>query len=106
VNREERAKQFMPFDALKGLREELKKREEKFLKEPKRELSEQEVISLSQKIITLKKGDIIALTFFYDGHYITIKDKVQRINTAYKYIEISDKKIAFEDLFDIQPTSD
>ena len=106
MNREERAKQFMPFDALKGLREELKKREEKHLKEKKKELSEEEIMSLSQKLIVLKKGDIVAITFFYDGHYITIKDKLQSINTAYKYLEILGRRISFEDLLDIEITSE
>ena len=33
MDRQDRAKQFLSFDALKGLREELKKREERHIKE-------------------------------------------------------------------------
>ena len=42
MNREDRAKQFMALDALKGLREELKKREEQYLRERKKELTEEQ----------------------------------------------------------------
>ena len=42
MNRQERAKQFMPFDALKGLKEALKAKEEKLTRVAKRELSEEQ----------------------------------------------------------------
>lgn len=105
MNRGDRAKQFMPFDALKGLREELKKREEKYLKEPKKELDDQKKMKLSQRIAVLKKGDEIKIVFYYDGHYIELNDTIQAINTAYKYLKICDNKIAFDDLYDIELSS-
>ena len=48
MNREDRAKQFLPFDALKGLREELKRREEIALRTERRQLSEEESERLSK----------------------------------------------------------
>ncbi len=105
MNREDRAKQFMPFDALKGLREELKKREEKYLKEPKKEIDEQKRIELSQRIAVLKKGDEVKIVFYYDGHYIELHGALQMVNVAYKYIKICDNKIAFDDLYDIEISS-
>lgn len=102
MTNEERAKQFMPFDALKGLREELKKREEKYLREKKKELTEEEILALSKKIIQIKKGDTIQITFFYAGHYVVLKEEVEQVNTVYKYIKIKDNKIAFEDVLDIE----
>ena len=41
MNRVERAKQFLPFDALKGLKEELESREEKMSRVPRHELTEE-----------------------------------------------------------------
>lgn len=102
MNREERAKQFMPFDALKGLREELKKREEKRLIEKKIELSEERVLELSQKIVALDKGDQVKITFFYRGHYVELTGKIQAINCVYKYIAINDSRIPFEDVLEIE----
>jgi FKBP-type peptidyl-prolyl cis-trans isomerase (trigger factor) len=106
VNNQERAKQFMPFDALKGLREELKRREEKRLKERKRELSEEEIMELSRKIITLKKGERVKLTFFYDGHYVVVQDKLSEINIAFKYLAVNERRILFDDLLDVETVSD
>ena len=56
MNRQERAKQFMPFDALKGLKEALKAKEEKLTRVAKRELSEEQQEILSEVITQLEKG--------------------------------------------------
>ena len=101
MNREDRAKQFMAFDALKGLREELKKREEKYLRERKKELTEEQATELSQTLSVLKKGDIVKITFYYSGHYVVLTDKIQLISLAYKYISVSDNKIPFDDILEI-----
>lgn len=106
MNREERAKQFMAFDALKGLREELKKREEKYLKEKKRELTEEQALLLSQKIATLQKGDLVKITFFYNGHYVVLPGELQNVNTAFKYLTVNDRRISFEDVFEIEDFND
>ena len=101
MDNKDRAKQFLAFDALKGLREELRRREEKHLRVQKKELTEEKEIELSLKIATLKKGDNIVVTFYYNGHYIDLCGQVQSINTAYKYIEIGGNKISFLDIFEI-----
>lgn len=106
MNREERAKQFMAFDALKGLREELKRREEKMLCVKKEELSEEKIQELSQKIVTLKKGDRLSVTFYYSGYYVRICGEAEEINSAYKYLKICGNKISFEDISDIEKVCD
>ena len=102
MNREDRAKQFMAFDALKGLREELKKREEKYLKEQKHELTEEEMFILSQKIATLQKGDMVKITFFHNGHYVVLPGELDGVNTAFRYLGINGKRISFEDLLEVE----
>ncbi|MBQ3597239.1 MAG: YolD-like family protein [Clostridia bacterium] len=101
MNREDRAKQFLAFDALKGLREELKRREENRLKEKKKELSDERIAELSQRLAVLKRGDRITVTFYYNGHYIDLSGQLQKINVAYKYLEICDNKISFSDVYQI-----
>ena len=91
MNREDRAKQFMAFDALKGLREELKKREEKYLRERKKELTEEKATELSQTLSVIKKGDFVEITFYYLGHYVIVKDVIKSINLVYKYKDKSKK---------------
>lgn len=92
----------MPFDALKGLREELKKREEKRLKEKKKELTEEQILELSKKVAVLKKGDGVAVTFYYDGHYVELTGYITAINTAYKYITVDGAKISFDNIYEIE----
>ena len=53
VNRQDRARQFMPFAALRGYYDKI--REQQRIKEPKRELSETEAERLSYKLNQLKK---------------------------------------------------
>ena len=55
VNREDRAKQFAPFDALKGLQEELRKREERLTRIQKRELSEETQAEIGKELIKIRK---------------------------------------------------
>ena len=56
LSRMSRAAQFAPFDALKGLTEELERRELKKLYTNKKELSEEQEIEISNQLTKLKKG--------------------------------------------------
>ena len=60
----------MPFDALKGLKEALKAKEEKLTRVAKRELSEEQQENLSEVITQLEKGMLVKATFYYKGTWI------------------------------------
>lgn len=49
MTRQQRAKQFMPFDAMKGLKEALAEREERHSRVEKRELSEDTIHSAFER---------------------------------------------------------
>ena len=102
MNREDRAKQFLSFDALSGLREELKKREEKFLRVEKREITEEKALELSNMLSVIGKGDEVSITFYYKGVYVCVNGVVTAVNTAFKYIVINQNKIAFNDIYQIE----
>ena len=51
MTRADRAKQFLPFDALKGLHEELEAREEKMSRVPKHSMTEELVTGMIQSAI-------------------------------------------------------
>ena len=70
MERAERAKQFMPFDALKGFREALEEKERIVV--PKRELSEEQKEELDLKMRQVRKGDIITVEYFHDGEYVPV----------------------------------
>ena len=59
MTREERAKQFLPFDALKGLQEELRHQEWLANRVPRRQLSDEAAALLSRRLSRVKRGDRI-----------------------------------------------
>ena len=101
MNRVERAKQFLPFDALKGLREELELREEKMSRVPRHELTEERMEELSAVLSRIYKGSQIEMTFYRVGHYYNVTGVVTNINIIYRYIQIGEEKIHFDDIFSL-----
>ena len=69
--REDRAKQFMPFAALKGFQEMLKEKERIVV--PRMELSEEQKEELDRKLQMLKQNDIVTVVYFHDGEYVKVK---------------------------------
>ena len=65
MNREERAKQFMPFAALKGYPEALRKKEKVVV--PRAEVSEEYAEVLNRKVKKVKKNDMITVIYFSKG---------------------------------------
>ena len=100
MNRSDRAKQFMPFDALKGLREELKKREEKRLLVDREELSDEKAESMGYDILKAEKGDTVKIKFFNKGRYVSEEGILTEKNFVYKFVAVNGKKIFFDDISD------
>ena len=97
----DRAKQFAPFDALKGLGDALRIKEYENERVQKGEVSEEKAASISRTLLMLKKGDNAQVLYFYNGHYLTICGKV-KLQIEKNLIEIDNKKIDLNDLFDIK----
>ncbi len=104
MNREkvDRAAQFAPFDALKGLQEELRKREEEHSRLDKKELSDEEIEEISKTIVKLEKGDRVRALFFYLGRYVELSGILIDKNTTYKYITVDDSKLFFDDIVKLE----
>ena len=60
----DRARQFMPFDALKGLQEALREKEREI--ESRRELSEESLAELNEQLQRAKIGD--AIDIYIEGY--------------------------------------
>lgn len=97
MDRENRAKQFMPFSALKGYEEALK-REEQILV-PQTELSEDYQAELNEKLQQIQPGDKVTVEYYWNGSYIRMAGVVQKINITYRYLLINDRKINFGRLY-------
>ena len=100
MSREDRAKQFMPFAALKGYPEALRKKEKIVV--PRAELSEEYAEVLDRKLRKVKKKDIITVIYFYNGEYLKKTGMVSRIDETARVLKIVNTKIGFEDIFDIK----
>lgn len=100
MSREERAKQFMPFAALKGYPEALRKKEK--IAVSKMELSEEYQEELNRKLHQIRKNDIVTAVYFHKGEYLQKKGVVSRIDTTARVIQIVNTKIYMDDLYDIE----
>lgn len=98
--REERAKQFMPFAALKGLDEALAAKEKIVV--PKKELSEEMLSELDRKINEVKKGNIVTVVYYFRDEYLKIQGIVARIDESARILQIVNTKIPFDDILEIE----
>lgn len=96
----DRAKQFMPFAALKGLPEALTLKEK--ITVPKIELSEEMAQILDQEMYKLSKGSIATVVYFHKDEYIKITGMVARIDETGRILQIVNTKIPFDDILDIK----
>lgn len=99
-NNLDRAKQFMPFDALKGFREILSSVEKEELN--KKSFSSDFLDVLNDKLKYLKKGMNVRVTYFYDLSYIETSGIVKKIDVVNKVLILLNTKIYFDDIMDIE----
>ena len=101
---ENRAKQFSPFAAIRGLQDALEKKERIIVE--KIELSEEMAEELDRKMQQLEKGRIVTVVYFAGDNYLKKTGIVARIDKSSQVLQIVDTKIAFEDILDIEYTMD
>ena len=99
MKREERAKQFMPFAALKGFQEALQEKEKIVVE--KIELTDERKEELDRKLEEIKKNDIITVVYFSEGEYLKMTGMVSGFNGVERVIKIVNTKIRLEDIYDI-----
>lgn len=99
MSREDRAKQFMPFAALKGYPEALQKKEKIVV--PKVEVSEEYAEVLDRKLRNVKKNDIITVIYYSNHEYLKKTGMVSRIDETARVLKIVNTRIHFDDIYDI-----
>ena len=95
----DRAKQFVPFAALKGLPEALSAKER--ITVDKIELSPEMAEDLDRRMHLLQKGNIATVVYFHKNEYIKITGMVARIDTTCRLLQIVNTKINFEDIYEV-----
>ena len=97
----ERAKQFSPFSALKGLSEALAKKEH--IPIPRRELSEEQTEAINRTLLALQRGEVVTAVR-YDGDrqdYVQLTGMVSEVDLVARVLHIGSYAIPFAELTDL-----
>lgn len=95
-----RAKQFQPFDALKGFREALAEKERDTV--PRKELSPEQEEEIDYMLTRLRQGDVAAVEYYSEGEYRRIMGEVSGISKKDRMLEINKVKILFDDISEVR----
>ena len=97
--REERAKQFMPFAALKGYPEALRRKEKVVV--DKVQVSEDYAEELDRRLRQVQRLDTITVVYFRKGEYIKVQGVVSRIDVTARVLKVVQTKIPLEDILEV-----
>lgn len=100
MTRIERAKQFMPFSALHGFEEIIKRKES--VPTSRRELSEEDAEKLNNAVLGLKKGDLVQAEYYSEDRYVITEGVITALDFTLKFIRIVKTEIQFKDLRNIK----
>lgn len=99
MSREDRAKQFMPFAALRGYEEALRAKERIIV--DKKELSEEKKEELDEMIHLIKKQDIVTVIYYEKDEYLKLTGMISRLDFDSRILQIVGTKIDFDNIFSI-----
>ena len=95
----DRAKQFAPFSALKGLERALRAREAQA--ENRKELTDDAAEDMNGILCTLSPGQTVTVTFYESGSYRSLTGTVEIIDTLSRTMTVEGVKILFSDLYSL-----
>lgn len=91
---EDRARQFMPFAALKGYYDLVQSRER--VEEPFHVLTEEEALALSRTVARLKKGAVVRVVHYEEGAYVATCGVLSQIDTVFRNLTVVKRRIEFD----------
>ena len=95
----DRAKQFAPFSALKGLDEALCQKERVFVEKP--EFSDEAAEELSQKLAQICVGMRVNVVYYSDGECISAEGLVTGIDKTFKKLTVVKTEINMDEIVSI-----
>ena len=104
--RSKRAKQFAPFQALKGLNEAIANKEK--IITPRRELSEDSIAEINRVLIDLSIGSLVTAVYYcdYQKEYQQLTGYVNKVDPVCKCLQIGNISIAFSDISNLLAEND
>ena len=100
MEREKRAKQFAPFDALTGLKDAIRLKEYEHDAKMKKDLSDDIIEKISNNMKLVDKKTIVKIKYFDNGHEIEYVGNI-KLNIIDLYIVIKNKIINFDNILDL-----
>ena len=96
--RSRRAKQFMPFDALRGLKEAIAAKERVI--EPRRYPSEDAIAEINATLLGLHKGQIITVVYYgiYEQVYLQLTGPVTKVDSYWQNLQVGNTTIEFPEI--------
>ena len=96
--RSRRAKQFMPFDALRGLKEAIAAKER--VVEPRRYPSEDAIAEINEKLLGLHKGQIVTVVYYgiYEQIYLQLTGPVTKVDPYWHHLQVGNTTIEFPEI--------
>ena len=90
VCRVDRAKQFMPFDALKGLQDALREKEIEY--EQRKELTEDILTELQIEFNKIEVGSTVKIKYYKNKKYIDISGVITKIDYIKKKVQLDNSE--------------
>lgn len=102
MSNDRRAKQFAPFQALKGLSEAIAEKER--IPTPKRILAEDAVAEMNQQLSQLHKGTMVTVVYYciYEQEYYQITGPVIKIDLFWNYLQVGHMSIDFSEIAELE----
>lgn len=101
MNRSDRAKQFMPFDALTGLRAALKRKEAEHEALPRPDHGEETAEKINAVLNAVNRGDRVRVVSYVSGAAVETVGEVEATDTVSKRLKLKNLSVAFADIYDI-----
>ena len=100
VSPEDRARQFMPFAALKGYADMVL--EADCQPEPRRAITPERAAHLSAVLAITRNRDSVRAEFYCEGAYETIAGTITHLDCVMRTIEVEQTIIPFDDLWELE----
>ena len=102
MTRQQRAKQFQPFDAMKGLQEALRDREERHCREERREISEEAQEANSAVLARLRRGSVVHIEYYRAFHDVEKTAAVSAVSIPFRWLLLGEEKVFFDDIYAVE----
>ena len=94
----------MAFDAMKGLSEALRDREERHSRVERHDISDEAIEQNSRVISALERGMTVRLEYYRAFHDAVAEGRITELSIPFKYLKLDGEKILFEDIYKIEIT--